>query len=86
MAIDSIPPNNFTLLQLSIPTLENALRVQPQRCFAPIARRLEAYWLEYCEDEIRGVLTTDAGKCHDDHPLADVHGNYTGAWLQASPT
>ena len=67
MAIDSIPPAVFTLLQLAIPTMEDAPRLQPQKCFAPIARRLEAYSLEQCKDEFRGVLTTGAGKRHDDH-------------------
>ena len=64
--------------------------MQPQKCFAPIARCLEAYCLERCRDEFRGAITTDAGECHDDHPhLAPVEalqGNYVGAWLQASPT
>ena len=85
MAIDSIPPRVLTHLQPAVPTLDDALRVQPQKCFAPIARRLEACWLEQCRDEFRGAITTDAGECHDDHPhlarWAALPGNYASAWL-----
>ena len=90
MALASIPPDLLAHLQQAIPSLEDALRAQPRKCFAPIARRLEDYWLEQCRDEFRGVIVTDTGERRDDHPhlarLAALQGNYSSAWLQASPT
>ena len=68
MALDSISPYVLTLLQPAIPTRDDALRVPPQKCFAPIARRLEAYWLVHCTNELRAAITNDASERQDDHP------------------
>ena len=90
MALDSIPPFLLTHLQPAIPVLDDALRTQPRKCFAPMARRLEEQWLEECRAEFRGALTSDTGERYDDHPhlprLAALQGEYCAAWLQASPT
>ena len=90
MAIDSILPPVLTLLQPAIPTLDDALHIQPCKCFAPIARRLEAYGLQKRKNEFRGAITTDAGKRHDNHPhlaqQAALQGNYADTWLQVSTT